>query len=43
MNKDNKIFVMVMTGALCFIQAGAWYMGYNGQITLIIKLVLVIY
>lgn len=36
MDKDMKIFVMVITGALCFIQVGAWYMGFDGQVTVAI-------
>lgn len=33
---DNKIFVMVAIGGLAFIQAGAWYMGFDGQVTITI-------
>lgn len=27
---------MVVVGALAFIQAGAWYMGFDGQVTVMI-------
>ena len=36
MHKDDKIFLMVVVGALAFIQAGAWYMGFDGQVTIMI-------
>ena len=32
----DKMFAMIVIGALAFIQAGAWYMGFNGQSTVII-------
>lgn len=36
MENINKIFIMVIVGSIAFIQAGAWYMGFNGQVTVML-------
>ena len=32
----NKLFVVIVIGTLTGLQLGAWYMGFNGQLTLIL-------
>lgn len=36
MENKTKSFIMVVVGCLAFIQAGAWYMGFDGQVTVTI-------
>jgi len=33
---SNKVFALIAIGILAGIQLGAWYMGFNGQVTLFV-------